>query len=215
MNRIKKLTALVSVLALSSVASYGISHGNIAIDNSGGSSLLFNGIGDDLMLGYTFTTTGMTLNAVGIFDVGSDGLNSDHRVGIWNSGGALIVDQVVSTGGSVSASASALGRWVSTGLAGGSQYIGAGTYTVAGYFDNTSGDAVVVGAAAINSVATYGAGRYKYTGTFEEPLQNYNPNEEQYFGPGLFASVPDTGSSLALLGLGFIGLVGFRRRFSK
>ncbi len=206
MKRILKLTMLMSSLAFSSVSSYGIS-----IDHSGGVTRLYTG---DHMLGYSFTTTGMNVARVGIFDVGFDGLNSDHRVGVWDSVGNLLIDQIVSVGGSTSVSASTLGQWVSTALSGGSYYLDAGTYTIGAFYGGSS-DAIVYSATAINNSAIYGQGKYLQGNTFGKPTLHYEGGQEnQYFGPGIFASVPESGSTGLLLGFGILGLAAIRRKLS-
>jgi len=50
-------------------------------------------------LGYAFqVNTGITVNALAVFDAGGDGLNVSHDVGIWNSSGTLLASTTVAAG---------------------------------------------------------------------------------------------------------------------
>jgi len=53
----------------------------------------------DKTLGWSFgLNTEITLNRLGVFDEGQDGLAASHQVGLWTTGGTLIADATVPAG---------------------------------------------------------------------------------------------------------------------
>jgi hypothetical protein len=178
---------------------------------------------EDLTLGYEFTlTSSVTVHALAVFDVVSavpatghtnvDGLASSHEVGVWDSLGNLVLSATVDPGDPTAPSANSYGQWVYQSIT--PTTLLAGTYTIGAYYDGglaTSDPVMVQQTAFSNGPAVYVGGRYIYDSAFQQPLYNYPPNEEQYFGPTLF--VPDGGMTLTLLGGSMIGLAALRRRF--
>src|SRR5262245_6479015 len=83
-------------------------------------------------IGWQFTVVApITVDSLGIFDVGSDGLAERHQVGLWDSGGALLASAVVSSASTLVASASNAGDWRFESIA--ATVLPPGTY-VAGAF---------------------------------------------------------------------------------
>ena len=199
MNRIQKLTALVSVLALSSVASYGITVSSFSDDFESG-------------IGKWTTTNGQIVSDP--VDVTNNVLNFSASKG----GGDAFSNDRVTSGGSYIIEFDYYG---SAGSVGGG-FVGYSMTTGGSnnwLFGNaySSDDGPVIELASNGSWAHYSR-TFTALGTapFHLMVEDFvAPGENAYFDNFSFRAVPDTGSSLALLGLGLIVLVGFRRRFSK
>lgn len=180
---------------------------------------------EDLTLGYEFTVTStLTFNALAVFDVVSAnpatahtnaaGLNSSHQVAVWDSLGNIVASATVDPGDPTAASTNTYGVWVYQTIA--PTTLLAGNYTVGAFYGGSiaNSDPVMVQQTSVsNGNAVYIGGRYIYDSTFQQPIYNYPPNEEQYFGPTLMA-VPDGGMTLTLLGAAMVGLGALRRRFN-
>jgi hypothetical protein len=54
---------------------------------------------DFLTVGWTFNpTTDLDITALGIYDMGADGLNQAHQIGIWNEAGTLLTSTTIAAG---------------------------------------------------------------------------------------------------------------------
>ncbi len=164
----------------------------------------------DITFGYNFTTGSnpINFNHLGIWDWQSNGLGEAHQVGLWNSGGTLLVSGTVPTG-----TAGLLKddfRYVSVGA----QTLAASTLYVLGAFYPTIGvDPMLVEVTpSMNFGAIFGTakGSWPPSAGLAFPTSGLNPTyAEGFFGPNL-AQVPEPGT-LALFGIGLVGL-GFARR---
>ncbi len=126
--------------------------------------------------GWAFTTTGVTVTALGYYDSGKDGLLDAHDVGIFDSLGNLLVSATVPNG--VAGTLNADWRFISiTPYA-----LGAGSYVIGGY-SKSSDPITITGTATGAPGITLGSViRYVYGGSLAFPtfggLTYLNPNFE-------------------------------------
>ena len=168
-------------------------------------------------LGYSFRISStVSVDALGVYDADSNGLNNGHQVGLWDSRGTLLASTVVSPGATLSdASASGTGRYLYSGI--GALNLGTGTYYVAALYLPGDTDPVVFGASGVfsnDSGATYNTGQYfQFSPILTFPSSTADP--DRYFGAALhIASVPEPGVA-TLLALGMVGLGLGRRRLTR
>jgi hypothetical protein len=212
MNKIKKLTALMSVLALSSVASYGITVGadlksRAIVDTANGASFVL----------VSPFTSGGTLNSWSIFNDNGKAQwgNSITPLLIEALGGDYIVRGI---GTSRTNDGSGLQNW-SFGLAAGSASITNNNFFF-GWKDGTASthntgsiELDFVGSLPSTGTQNYFGAQILAGGTNLGAGTNLGPGiNQQYRDYSVQATAPDTGATLALLGLSMIGLVGLRRK---
>jgi hypothetical protein len=88
--------ALVAAVLLPSFAAAA---SEIAVTTATGVELVHEGAVGGGTRGYAFTPSqDIFVDGVGIWDEGGDGLQQDHRVGIWDSGMNLLVSSTVQAG---------------------------------------------------------------------------------------------------------------------
>ena len=89
----------------------------------------------DYVAGTEFTlSTALLVDGLAFIDIGSDGLSSDHMVGLWDLSGTLLAQALVTNSSTILASQSTLGRWYVTEIA--DLLLLAGTYRIAGFVDS-------------------------------------------------------------------------------
>jgi hypothetical protein len=171
----------------------------IAFSISGGRALT---AGNPQTYDYSFTLSStVTVTNLGLFDKGNDGLAQSHAVTIWTSTGTQLVQATIpaGTGGT---------------LINGFRYVSiapftltAGTYTIAGFYGaaGLQDSLATVGSITGASGVSYGGSRS--AGCFSN---DYLGPNFQFTTPG----VPDSGSTVSLLGCALLGLAALRRKLN-
>lgn len=167
-----------------------------------------------LMRGWIFDLSGpVSVTSLGWYDSSEDGLVDSHQVGIWTSGGSLLVSGTVASG-----TAGALdGFFRYTSSLTGTTTLGSGRYVIAGL--STSGDANYRNLSA--SSVTFGNGISYLSDVVGQNSFGFSDTpggfDVGYFGPNFQYSagnvVPEP-ATWAMLVLGF-GMVGWSARRRK
>jgi len=159
--------------------------------------------------GWAFSlSNSISVTALGYFDADADGLLSNHNVGIFTSGGTLLVSAIVPNG-------------VAGTLNGGYRYIGispfalgAGSYVIGG-LSIDSNDPIVYAASAFNPAAGITLDATDLF-TFNDVLAFPDQHGNTYANPNFqftSSAVPEPAVfSLMSLGLAGLGLLKLRQR---
>jgi Domain of unknown function (DUF4082)/PEP-CTERM motif len=178
-------------------------------DITGGAPLVLSG--SAFVVGYEFHLSDtFGVDALGLWDEGSDGLSGGHQVGLWTASGTLLASGVVDNSGTAVASASSDGRWLFDSIA--PLTLSAGDYVVAALFGADSLDAVRVSPASGPIVnATFAPGsafdeaRVLASATLTFPANTVNAtNEPRYFGPNVALTAVPEPSTTVLFGAGLV-----------
>jgi len=200
------IVALAMLLGTASVSSAS----TIALDVTSPTQLFsvggFNNVGWQFQVNSTITVDGL-----GLFDVGSNGLAESHQVGLWTNAGVLLASATVSNGSTFVTSVSTAGDWLFQNIT--PLALAPGTYIVGGFYA-TSADQVM-GGVTINATpqVSFLASRASFDVGFASPGV-YGLVQPGVFGPNLRfqdqAAVPEP-ASLLLLGSG-LAVVALRLR---
>ncbi len=166
-------------------------------------------------LGWEFTLSqAVTVDRLGLWDYGSDGLVHSHLVTIWSTGTVKtrLVEGTVPSGGSPGSE----WRWVSVSPTA----LGPGTYRISAVYpiagpnpDPSQHDRIVGKAASVSASSPVTYVKNVYVNSTGYPSNTYPAEEKGYFGPN-FSVVPEpAGLQLPLL-LASSGILGglVRRR---
>ena len=185
-----------------------MAHAAVAIDLAAGGTDFTNG---NWSLGFEFTAnSSITVTHLGFYDDGGNGFAGDHEVGIWDTAGNLLASGTVVAGDTLidSFRYTAIAPLV---LSAGTNYIIAAVTGAENYYFG----APVTTPPEVTYITdryasdTLGSGLLD----FPEDSDALTPANAGYFGPNFqfdAAAVPEP-MSMAIWGLGAVGLFGVRR----
>jgi MYXO-CTERM domain-containing protein len=202
------LAAVVGMMAGTAGRADGAS---IAITFSGGSLG-----GSAQTRGWSFSTdSDITVTSLGWFDSGADGLAASHQVGIWTTGGTLLMSATVAAG----TADPILNNFRFNSALTGSPSLTAGTYVIGGLSTNSDQVAFLVPAGNVTlapGIAFLQNRTNNNSGVFSFPGDSQSGLDVGVFGPSfqfdVVAPVPEASHVLpaALAALAAAGLI--RRR---
>ncbi|MBX7123068.1 MAG: VPDSG-CTERM sorting domain-containing protein [Opitutaceae bacterium] len=208
-----KIQTLLLSIALVLFSGLSLVRADSVFIDAGPSASLDGFLGGNYVAGTEFSiTASLQFNALGYLDAHGDGLSGDHQVGLWEvRTQTLIAQATVNSSSTQLLSAQGTGVWYLQSV-GSSITLSAGTYRVAGITGNDS-DADALSNDKIGSLGmTFSSGyvRTDYpNGGFAFPNLTYGSQAIRATLGNLDSkptSVPDSGATLALLGLGVLGL---------
>ena len=193
----------------------------LLIDVSGGTADFCGSCGaNGTTFGYLFTiSSNMTVTAIGLFDVGSDGLGADSAVGLFTSTGTLLGSATITDLSTVVASGEPSGRWLFENF-GAPIVLGPGSYLLGAVFGDTLPTALTsvtgTGYSGASGVTILGGAKGDTGAGLMGPL---TPLGNIIYGPNLIiddtigseVQTPEPGSALLLL-VGIAGVVALRFR---
>lgn len=164
----------------------------------------------DTTHGWTFTIGGAPISVthLGFFDAELNGLADDHRIGIWDSSGTLVVEGTVPAGTVGTMAGAYAFTTVPPAVLSPSE-----TYFIGGLTPTTS-DTVIAFAQpqTYASEITYLAPSYSLTGGFTAPSTTYGTGHG-VFGPNFqFTPVPEPHQYGTAISLALLLFFGVRRR---
>jgi hypothetical protein len=166
----------------------------------------------DVTIGWQFTlSSAVTVNELGFFDADSDGLSDDHPVGIFDSGGTLLISATVPAGsGATLQDGFRLVPVAPLNLA-------PGSYTIGGFGLQTSPDAFrfgVSGSTTIPGLTLDDGVQSSSAPGLSFPTQVNTFAMEGYFGPNFTVDAVIPEPSTAVLALSAFALAFFARRYA-
>jgi len=187
---------------------------NLTLDFVGGYALSPYG---DTIGGWNFNVTSpITVNGLGFWDEGSNGLSGNHDVGLWNGDGTVLLASTTITNASTPAgSTSPDGRWLFNDIQ--DLILPPGNYFLGATFLDGDPDQARLEAteSTISGITFIQARQRVFTSSLafpEEPIGFWV--DDGVFGPNLQVAVPEP-TTLLLIGSGLLGLAGFRRKLKK
>jgi hypothetical protein len=178
----------------------------------------------DATLGWKFTVgvnSTITIEGLGIFDFGANGLAENHQIRLWNNDGtSVLASATIKADGSNSTpvgSASSDGNWRSTPIT--SLTLTAGDYVVGAFYMGHSSDAFITQATTVSTIPGVTWDEYRGAPGLAFPLTITGEGGKGFFGPNLFTAaappVPEPKTyAMLMAGLGLLGLIARRRRKS-
>jgi hypothetical protein len=159
---------------------------SIVLDLSGGAAQTALS-GNEGTAGWAFRVlASITVEGLGIWDEGADGLHAPHEVGIWNSGGSLLRSVAVGNSGTKVASSSGLGEWIFGKVS--PLFLTPGEYVVGAFYQASDPDhvRVVADADTISQILFGNAQTGSSSGALTEPTVVASALNRGVFGPNLF-----------------------------
>jgi hypothetical protein len=211
----KSLIGTVFAVALMAWSPLQTRADRIALSFTGGH--VFGTGGNNPTVGWAFTLSSqISVTQLGLFDLANDGFTTDHIVAIWTSTGTLLTQVTIPAG----TSGTVIDGFRYVPIA--PLLLSAGDYTIGGYYTVSEGNAddFVGFANSIHTASgvTYVGSRADFFpfGVFGFPADDIFDIPRSYFGPNFqfTTSVPDSGSTVSLLGFGLLGLAALRRKLS-
>lgn len=164
-------------------------------------------------VGFEFTLSQTTtISALGVWDNLGDGLSASHDVGIWNLTGSLLASTTVAAGTGATLDNGFRFNDISP------LTLVAGTYVALATFANSADSWAYDGTINTAAGVTWNSDAWNYQSTLSAPT-NFNP-QPGYFGANFQigtadSSVPDGGTTTAMLGFALFGLAALRRKFAR
>ncbi len=197
------------------VASGQTVNAGLVVDFTGGAPASPTG---DTIGGWEFQVTStITVNALGFWDEGANGLTNRHDVGLWDISQNLLASTTVTTASTPVASTSSAGQWLFNAIA--PLSLTPGNYVLGATFANNDADL-----ARLNTIATTTAGvtfvtaRQSASSSLAFPTILSPGLNAGIFGPNLLTQNPQTSpvpepATLGMAGTAaVVGLVLARRR---
>jgi len=180
------------------------------------SSYSYDWDGNTYTLAYDFNVSDtITIDALGILDIGGDGLSDSHEIGLWTTSGTLLATTTVTTSSTLAdPSASGLGNYIYEPID--TLVLGAGDYRIGAFYPSGSSDMVVYQATGVfsnhSSVTFLNNHWFDTSGSFTFPTDaNEETTIRQYFGPAAHISSVPIPATVWLFGSGLLGLIGISR----
>jgi hypothetical protein len=187
--------------------------GSPILDFVGGNAL---SPGGDTIGGWEFNVTSLiTVDGLGFWDEGSNGLSGSHAIGLWNSDGTLLLAFTTINNASTPVnSTSPDGRWLFNDIP--DLVLLPGTYVLGATFLDNDPDQARLEATAttISSITFVQARQRTFTSSLAFPDEPIGVVNDGVFGPNLEVAVPEP-TTMLLVGSGLLGLAGFRRKLRK
>jgi hypothetical protein len=197
---------LIPVLALALMATPSAARAQLGVDFTSPTSFTNNA----WSLGWSFTVNSpFTVNALGFYDDGKNGLTQSHDVGLWTSGGTLLASATITNGNALTS------FWRFASIA--PLALGTGTYVLAGTTGGENYPLSSPGVTGYHPNITFGSSWYTLSNTLVFPTTTDNA-PDAYLAVNF---IGDTGSpeevvpepaTMTLLASGLVGLAAKSRR---
>jgi hypothetical protein len=196
--------ALAVAVSLSASAQAAVLNPLLSISDPTGQSL-GNG---PFTLGWDFTVNStITVNGLGVFDSGQDGLAESHAVGLWDSSGDLLASTTVGSG----LSGTLVDQFRYNSIAPVTLSADQTYYVGAVWLDGA--DPMVFNATGLftNPSITYNASAYVGGSSSLAFPSNLYSDTTGYFGPNISAVPEPSTWAMMLLGFAGLGFAGYHR----
>jgi hypothetical protein len=179
----------------------------VVLDITGGST---QSPSSDLTAGWEFEVLStIVVNGLGLWAEGSNGLTNSHAVGLWNSdGSSLLASTTITSASTPTPWTSSDGQWLFNSIA--PLTLSPGTYVIGATIAAHDPDLTRLQASATTiPEVTFVEARTSLGSSLTFPT-SFSEFGTSFFGPNLRSEAVPAPLSLALLGLGFVGLAARR-----